>query len=78
MNKPHPILSGFDDATQVYFVHSYFFDAVVQDMVIATTDYGTEVPAVVGRDNLFGTQFHPEKSQVAGQQILRQFLLWRP
>ncbi len=78
VNKPHPVLSGLDNATQVYFVHSYFFDVVALDMVIATTDYGMEVPAVVGRDNLFGTQFHPEKSQVAGQQILRQFLSWRP
>ena len=78
MNKPHPVLSGLDSTAQVYFVHSYFFDAIASDMVIATTDYGREVPAVVGRDNLFGTQFHPEKSQVVGQQILRQFLSWRP
>jgi glutamine amidotransferase len=47
-------------------------------MVIATTDYGIAVPAAVGRDNLLGTQFHPEKSQQVGQQILRQFLSWRP
>ena len=74
----HPVLAGLDEAAQVYFVHSYFFETTSPDMVIATTDYGIAVPAAVGRDNLLGTQFHPEKSQQVGQQILRQFLSWRP
>ena len=74
----HPVLAGLDNAAQAYFVHSYFFETASPNMVIATTDYGTDIPAVVGRDNILGTQFHPEKSQQVGQQILRQFLLWRP
>ena len=74
----HPVLAGLDKAAQAYFVHSYFFETASPNMVIATTDYGTDIPAVVGRDNILGTQFHPEKSQQVGQQILRQFLLWRP
>ena len=74
----HPVLAGLDKAAQAYFVHSYFFETASPNMVITTTDYGTDIPAVVGRDNILGTQFHPEKSQQVGQQILRQFLLWRP
>ena len=58
----------------VYFVHSYCFNAANQTDVIATTNYGTEITAIIARDNIMGVQFHPEKSQNAGLVLLRNFL----
>jgi imidazole glycerol-phosphate synthase subunit HisH len=69
----HPLLDGISDGAHVYFVHSYFCDAPA-DVVLAATDYGRDVPAVVGRGNVLGVQFHPEKSQRLGFQVLRNFL----
>jgi glutamine amidotransferase len=77
--KPHPVtahLNGAKDA-HAYFVHSYRFAASARD-VVADTDYGGAVAAVVGRDNMIGTQFHPEKSQAVGLQLLQNFVRWRP
>ena len=74
----HPVLAGLGEAAQVYFVHSYFFETTSPDMVIATTDYGIAVPAAVGRDNLLGTQFHPEKSSLSGQKLISNWLKWKP
>jgi glutamine amidotransferase len=75
---PHPVLAGLDPGSYCYFVHSYHFLAVETDEVLATTDYGGPMAAVVGRDNLAGTQFHPEKSQAAGLRLLANFLAWSP
>jgi len=75
---PHPVLRGLAPSSYCYFVHSYHFRADRPDDVLATADYGGPVAAAVGRDNLFGTQFHPEKSQAAGLRLLANFLAWSP
>ncbi len=54
----------------MYFVHSYFLRARQSSHILATTEYGGSIPAVVGRDNIAGTQFHPEKSQAEGLEFL--------
>ncbi|MCW5940940.1 MAG: imidazole glycerol phosphate synthase subunit HisH [Fimbriimonadaceae bacterium] len=69
-------LSGIDPGSQVYFVHSLYTDCEDPDCVAATTEYGIEFPAAVRRDNVWGTQFHPEKSGIIGLAILRNFLAW--
>jgi glutamine amidotransferase len=61
-----------------YFVHSYEFAAEHDRDVVAFTDYGGPIAAVVARDNMIGTQFHPEKSQAVGLQLLQNFVRWRP
>jgi glutamine amidotransferase len=76
--RPHPVLNGLKPEPHVYFVHSYALSAEHRDHVAARCDYGGKFVAVVARDNLFGTQFHPEKSQQAGQTILANFLRWKP
>lgn len=74
----HPLLSGLGPGTHVYFVHSYHFRTARPEHALARVDYGGPLAAVVGRDNLVGTQFHPEKSQAAGLKLLANFLSWRP
>lgn len=61
------------ESEHVYFVHSYFVKTDEPDVLIAISDYDVEVPAVVGRNNVYGMQFHPEKSSVLGMQLLRNF-----
>ncbi|HUB85888.1 MAG TPA: imidazole glycerol phosphate synthase subunit HisH, partial [Rhizomicrobium sp.] len=61
-----------------YFVHSYHFRAKEPHDVLATTDYGDVLTAMIGRDNIAGTQFHPEKSQAVGLTLLANFLTWSP
>jgi len=78
---PHPLLAGIPTGPQglhAYFVHSYAFDGVASQELIATTDYGGEIVAIVGRDNMVGTQFHPEKSQAMGLALIGNFLRWQP
>jgi glutamine amidotransferase len=74
IRRDHPLLAGIEDGAYAYFVHSYYVDASEPDDVLATTDYGIEVAAVVARGNLFGIQPHPEKSQAVGLRILRNFV----
>ena len=74
----HPILAGFEEGRNVYFVHSYAMHCENPDHVLATTDYGGPVTALVGRDNMVGTQFHPEKSQAVGLALITNFLKWNP
>jgi glutamine amidotransferase len=76
--KPHPLTDGAAPGAQVYFVHSYHFRAADPAVVIATTDYGEAIAAIVARGNIAGTQFHPEKSQAVGLALLGRFLKWRP
>ena len=76
--QDHPLLDGLGVGAHVYFVHSYQFRPRDAACILATVDYGGPVVAAVGRDNLFGTQFHPEKSQAAGLRLLSNFLRWRP
>ncbi len=61
-----------------YFVHSYHLAADDEDALVATTDYGQPVTAIVARDNMVGTQFHPEKSQTLGLALIANFLRWTP
>jgi glutamine amidotransferase len=77
LNATHPMLNGMNSA-DVYFVHSYCIRPSNRTHVLATTDYGGEIAAIVGRDNIIGTQFHPEKSQATGLAFLQRFLTWRP
>ena len=77
----HPLLEGIPtgaDGWHAYFVHSYGFRAREAKDVLATTDYGGAIPAIVGRDTIVGTQFHPEKSQALGLALLVNFLAWAP
>ncbi|MGH7045405.1 MAG: imidazole glycerol phosphate synthase subunit HisH [Stellaceae bacterium] len=74
----HPLLTGLDATSNAYFVHSYHLRPTDRDDLLATVDYGGPLAAVVGRDNLAGTQFHPEKSQKTGLQLIGNFLRWRP
>ncbi len=74
----HPVLAGLEDGDHAYFVHSYGFRCADEADLLATCDYGGPVAAVVGRDNLIGAQFHPEKSQRAGLRLIANFLAWRP
>lgn len=74
----HPVLDGLDKDPHVYFVHSYAFQTETPAHTVATTQYGAPIAAAVARDNLFGTQFHPEKSQQTGLQLLSNFILWTP
>ena len=67
--RAHAVMAGLGAAPYVYFVHSYFCEAEPAD-VIATTDYGVELPAIVGRGHVLGLQFHPEKSQALGLRLL--------
>ena len=66
------------EAGEAYFLHSYHFDAANADDVLATTDHGGTLVAAVGRDNIMGVQFHPEKSQAYGINFLKRFLEWMP
>ena len=72
------LFSGIPDGSDFYFVHSYAFAPQDLNDVLATTDYGGTVTAMVGRDNVVGTQFHPEKSQTLGLALITNFLRWRP
>ena len=74
----HPVLAGLPAGTHVYFVHSYHFRPADSADLVAETEYGGLLAAIVGRDNLIGTQFHPEKSQMAGLRLIANFLGWRP
>lgn len=75
---PHPLLAGIADGEHAYFVHSYHLVAETPAEVVATTDHGGPVTAMVARDNIAGTQFHPEKSQATGLRLIANFLSWRP
>ena len=79
LNKTsHPVLAGLGDRPHVYFVHSYQMVCDNAADVLATTNYAGPVSAMVGRDNMVGTQFHPEKSQHAGLKLISNFLKWKP
>jgi glutamine amidotransferase len=73
--RQHPLLDGIADGAYAYFVHSYYVAPGEPDDILATTDYGLEFAAVVGQDRVWGAQFHPEKSQEVGLQLLANF--WR-
>ncbi|MDR3439622.1 imidazole glycerol phosphate synthase subunit HisH [Telmatospirillum sp.] len=74
----HPLLAGLQRGSHAYFVHSFQFRPTRPAQILATVDYGGPLTAAVGRDNLVGTQFHPEKSQATGLMVITNFLRWRP
>ncbi|MGB8276089.1 MAG: imidazole glycerol phosphate synthase subunit HisH [Alphaproteobacteria bacterium] len=74
----HPVLQGIDTGSDAYFVHSYHFACTEAPDVLAEVDYGGPVTALIGRDNMVGSQFHPEKSQEVGLRLIANFLAWRP
>lgn len=76
--RPHPLFDGIPSGTHAYFVHSFVIRPEAKADVLANTDYGGAFAAAIGRDNIAGTQFHPEKSQAVGLQVLANFLSWRP
>lgn len=79
--RPHALLAGIPDGPDglhAYFVHSYHMVTESPDTLFATTQYGGTVTACVGRDNIFGAQFHPEKSQALGLRLIENFLGWTP
>ncbi|RWA72100.1 imidazole glycerol phosphate synthase subunit HisH [Mesorhizobium sp.] len=81
LKRQHPLFSGIETGPKglhAYFVHSYHLEARNPAEVLAVADYGGPVTAAVARDNLAGTQFHPEKSQALGLALITNFLRWRP
>ena len=76
--RAHPVLDGLAPGAHAYFVHSFRFACAEPRDVLAVVEYGGEIVAAVGRDNLVGTQFHPEKSQATGLRLIADFLRWRP
>lgn len=79
--KAHALLDGIPLGPQglhAYFVHSYQFNVARRDDLVAQTEYGGSVTAIIGRDNIAGTQFHPEKSQRLGLALIANFLKWKP
>jgi glutamine amidotransferase len=80
-HREHALLAGIptgEYGLHAYFVHSYHLKAARPDLVLATTDYGGELTSIVARDNIAGTQFHPEKSQMLGLSLIGNFLRWSP
>jgi glutamine amidotransferase len=79
--RPHALLEGIalgEKGLHAYFVHSYQLEAALPEDVIATSDYAGPITAMVGYDNMAGTQFHPEKSQTLGLALIANFLRWKP
>ena len=72
--KSCPLFAGIPDGSYMYFVHSYYAEPADDDVVVATADYGTTFAAAVWKDNVFAMQFHPEKSQQRGLQVLKNFI----
>ncbi|MGL4809717.1 MAG: imidazole glycerol phosphate synthase subunit HisH, partial [Giesbergeria sp.] len=78
IDRPHPVLAGIASGDHAYFVHSYHFEVTNPVHRLAHCDYAGSVTAIVGRDTIIGTQFHPEKSQAAGLRLIANFLRWKP
>jgi len=73
IRRPSPLLAGLQDGTHAYFVHSYYVVPQDESVIATETNYGTPFTSMIWRDNLYATQFHPEKSQADGLQMLRNF-----
>lgn len=78
INNNHPILDDINTGDHAYFVHSYHVNVSDAANVLAHVDYASKITAIIGRDNIVGTQFHPEKSQAVGLKLLKNFLKWSP
>jgi len=75
--KDCALFSGLENKSHMYFVHSYELTTKQKNYVVATTNYGNQIIVAIAKDNIFGTQFHPEKSQKNGLKILENFLKWK-
>ena len=75
---PHPVLSGIKPGDHAYFVHSFALKPADNAHRLGAVDYGGKITAIAGRDNMIGTQFHPEKSQATGLRLIANFLSWAP
>jgi glutamine amidotransferase len=73
LKKQDPLIAGVEPGSFVYFVHSYYVDPTSSDVTLASTDHGIEFAAIVHKDNVWATQFHPEKSQKVGERLLDNF-----
>lgn len=78
IDHPHPVLAGISTGDHAYFVHSYHFRVENPFERLAHADYGAPISAIIGRDTMVGTQFHPEKSQATGLRLIANFLGWKP
>jgi len=78
IDRPHPVLDGLSTGDHAYFVHSYQFRVADPAHLLAHVDYAGPVTAIIGRDTIIGTQFHPEKSQATGLRMIANFLRWKP
>ncbi|MDG1862912.1 MAG: imidazole glycerol phosphate synthase subunit HisH [Yoonia sp.] len=78
IDVPHPVLDGIATGEHAYFVHSYAMDVANPAERLAHVEYGGDITAIIGRDNIIGVQFHPEKSQHAGLRMIGNFLRWTP
>ena len=78
VDLPHPMLAGITSGDHAYFVHSFQFRVENPAERLAHVGYGSDITAIIGRANMIGTQFHPEKSQTAGLKLIANFLAWRP
>ncbi|RWR11758.1 imidazole glycerol phosphate synthase subunit HisH [Paenirhodobacter populi] len=78
VDRPHAVLDGIETGDHAYFVHSYHFNVADPAHLLAHVDYAGPITAIVGRDNIVGTQFHPEKSQATGLRLIANFLRWKP
>ncbi len=78
VKSSHTLLDRVDPTWHAYFVHSYHMECTLPEDVIATSEYGGPITAIVGYENIIGTQFHPEKSQALGLQFIANFLRWKP
>jgi imidazole glycerol-phosphate synthase subunit HisH len=76
--RPHPLWNGIADASRFYFVHSYYCEPAQAALAAAETRYEHAFTSAIARDNIFATQFHPEKSSVAGLAFLGNFVSWNP
>jgi imidazole glycerol-phosphate synthase subunit HisH len=76
VEQPHPLLQSLQPKDELYFVHSYYLEPARQEHVFATTEHGSRFCVALGRDNLFATQFHPEKSGRVGLTVLSHFARW--
>ena len=74
----HPILKNISESEQFYFVHSYYLNTFKKDQILADTNYNHKIPAIIGKDNYIGVQFHPEKSSTSGLKIITNWLKWKP
>ncbi|WP_319826504.1 imidazole glycerol phosphate synthase subunit HisH [Thalassovita sp.] len=78
IDHAHPVFDGIETGNHAYFVHSYHFRVADPAHLLAHVDYAGKITAIVGRDNLLGMQFHPEKSQKTGLRLIANFLTWKP